>query len=244
MVTRNAILKCIVATVLLAIGINYSANPVNSVSSVVITGSATSAFAISAGQPSATPLVSAPGITDASFTPVAADTADGFTETVNLGTLSNGNGTPSVATVAFRQRGNGPCHVGWSVSNYVASTIRYNANTLVGGTTSELDFITISNSAVTRGANGSTTGFSYQFASGTTANTIFPSISTVTAATPQRFCRFTSSPSAGGSLNAADNWVQDTAIFSIPTGAVWRPTTGQPTGSFSVTFQFGLFPGP
>jgi hypothetical protein len=222
--------------------------PVNSVSNVVLNGQAGTALALFAGAPNATPLTSAPGISDGTFTPVAADTADGFTDTVNFGTLSNGDGTNSVARVAFRERGNAPCHVSCSVSAYTANNIAYNGTPLTGSAVNaaQLSFVSLGNIGMTAGGQGNSTGATYgaRFTSGAdTLATLNGGVIAAVATGKDQFVNLPNAPSRTGNLNSATNYVENTATFSVPTGFVWA-TNGAAPNNWSTTIQFMIYPNP
>jgi hypothetical protein len=225
----------------------YSSAPVNSVSNVVLNGSANSTLSLTAGDAAQSTLTSAPGIADGTFAPVATDTADGFTDTVNFGTLTNGDGTNSVARVAFRERGNTPCHVSCSVSAYTANNISYNGAALTGASAAELTFVQLGNGGgASAGANGSTAGFGYgaRFTSGTdTLATLNGGTMGGVVTTSDKFVSFTSKPSLAGGLSSADNYVEEYATFSVPTGFIWA-TNGAAPNNWSSTVQFAIFTGP
>jgi hypothetical protein len=225
----------------------YGSAPVNSISNVILSGSANSTIALSAGDAAQSTLTSAPGIVDGTFVPVATNTADGFTETVNFGTLTNGDGTNSTARVAFRERGNTPCHVSCSVSAYTANNIAYNGAALTGASAAELAFVTLGNGGgAANGANGSTAGFSYgpRFTSGTdTLATLNGGTMGGVVTTSDRFAIFTSRPSTAGGLTSLDNYVEEYATFSVPTGFIWS-TNGAAPNNWSTTVQFAIFTGP
>jgi hypothetical protein len=227
----------------------YTAPPVNSVSTVQLSGSAASSIALSAGNPVATPVTAAPGVTDTSSTVAAANTADGFNDTVNFGTLSNGDGSNEVATLSFRERGNATCHVSCSVSAYTANNIAYNGTPLVGSATSaaQLSFVTLGRVGATAGAQGNLGNVTYgsQFTSGTgTLASLNAGTMGAVATGSAQFVTFSGPPSSAGGLTSATNWVEDTATFSVPTGMAWSPVGATAPFNWSTTVQFGIFPLP
>jgi hypothetical protein len=223
--------------------------PVNSVSSVILGGSVIGpTTALSAGQPSATPITAAPGVTDTSATIAPLNTADGFNDAINFGTLSNGNGSNEVGTVTFRERSNNPCHVSVSVSAYTANNISYNGTPLTGSTTSaaQLNFITLGSLPATAGPQGDMSRFNYgvNFSSGIgTLASLNAGAMGAVSKNDATFVSFRNAPSQSGGLTSPTNWVEDTATFSCPTGFVWSPTGSAPN-NFSVTLQFAMFTGP
>jgi hypothetical protein len=219
--------------------------PADCTSNVVLGGSAAGWAILSAGNPAASSLVSAPGITNGSAVFAPTNTADGFTDTINFGTLSNGNGTESVASVALRQRGNMPCHVSCSVSTFTANNIAYNGTPLTGAG-SELSFVRLGAGAQTNGLLGNDSGFSYggRFTSGSdTLATLNNGVIAPVNGSKDKFCSFTSAPSFLGGPTSILNYVQDVAVFRIPTGWVWS-TTGPAPNNWSVTLQFGIYANP
>jgi hypothetical protein len=235
--------RTIAIFVLALIGCFSSSQHANTVSNVVLGGQASGFAALSGGNPANCSLVSAPGITDATTAFVATNAPDPFTDTINFGTLTNGNGTNSVATVAMRQRGNITCHVSCSVSSFTATNISYGGTTLVSGTGSQLGFISLGSAAVTNGPQGNTTGFSYggRFTSGTdTLATLNGGVVAAVNGSHDRFVSFTVQPSNNGTQVSPNNWVQDAVVFRIPTGMGWAPVAGGPS-NFSINVQFGIF---
>lgn len=235
---------------MLALGVGLGAmmvvtsQPVNSVSTVQLRGSAGPAISLSSG--SVQTLTVAPGTAGSSSVVVAADLVD-FTETFNYGDLTTGDGTNSVATVSLRTRSNVPAHVTWSIPTYTSSTIQYNGVTLTGGAGSggELTFITCGQTAVNPGTNGSTAGHSYSFGNGTTlAANLGATVGAAHVTTSPKFCSFASRASTSGSLASTDNWAQNGVSFTVPTGLVWSPTPGQASGNWAVDVQFAIWPGP
>lgn len=220
----------------------YATAPVNSVSTVILTGSASPVLRLSAGAGQG--LAASALITDDTFTPAAADTDD-FTETVNFGTLTNGD-IPSVATISLRQRGNTSYKVNWSCSSYTATNIAYNGTTLASAAPSELTMITLNRGTISAGGTGQTTGANYQFADGASFGATFPTAAAVASGTTTKFMNQTSKPSVSGTLTgagAATNFVQDTATITVPAGLAWSPVAAG-AASFSATVQFDIYSGP
>lgn len=220
--------------------------PGETVSTVRLFGQTGIVVGLSAGSPAASSLVSAPGITDGALAVAAQDAADGFVDTVNFGTLTNGSGVNSVASIAVRERGNGPCHVSCSVSQFTANSIAYNGTPLTGAG-NELTFCGISAGPAAAGNNGDMAGMSYgaQFSSGTgTLASLNAGLIAPVAANKNYFVNFTSRPSRNGGLGSGQNWVQNTAVFSIPTGFRWAPVLPAASGNFVVNVEFAIYPGP
>jgi hypothetical protein len=237
--------KGISALAMVAVCFFAMCGPSSGVSNVVLGGTAAGFAVLSAGAPNAAPLTSAPGITDGSFAPVAVETADGFTQTCDLGTLSNGDGSNSIARMSLRQRGNVPCHVSASVSTFTANNLAYNGTPLTGQG-SQLSFVQLGNMPVTSGNRGNTSGFSYgpRFTSGTdTLATLNGGLVAAVTGSKDTFASFSVPPSLNGNSNHPQNWVEDTATFAVPTGFVWSPT-GPGPNNFSITIQFGVYAGP
>jgi hypothetical protein len=230
------------ALVLLFVG----AQSADCVSNVVLSGSVGDWAVISHGDPASCSLTNAPGIFDAGAVFNVNEAADGFTDRINYGTITNGNGTNSTANIALRQRGNGPCHVSCSVSSFTANNIAYNGSPLTGLGT-QLGFVRIGSGAVTAGARGNTTGFSYggRFTSGTdTLATLNNGVIAAVNGSKDKFVSFTQAPSQNGNSTHPQNWVQDVVTFSVPTGWIWSVPNPGFASNWSVTVQFGIYGGP
>jgi hypothetical protein len=226
--------------------------PAGSNGTITLSGQASGVVGLY-GSPTSS-VTTAPGQTGASITldgDVPANPAGDFTGAVDFGNLSAGDGTPSVASFSFRERGNVQCHVSTSVSAYTATNLSYNGGSgstpLSGATGTELTFVKLGNGAVTAGANGASGNHSYgpKFTSGTdTLATLNSGAIGSVSTSSDEFATFSAPPSNSGNLTSVDNYVQDTVTFSVPTGFVWAPTNNSGTGTFSVSVQFEIYTGP
>lgn len=220
----------------------YTQAPVNSVSTVTLQGTAASTLALTAGTQALATLTGGGTGPAGSITAVATDTADGFNDTVNYGTLSAGDGTNEVAQIPLRVRGNSACHVSWKVTNYTAQQITYGTTALTGSATSstQLSFITLgTNPMAAGGANASTAGGSYQasFLNGKTIDQgNSGNITASVASTDEKLVSFTTPPSLSGSITNATNYVEIYPTFSVPTGFAWQATGASPSWSCVVSF--------
>lgn len=223
-------------------GLVAFAQPVNSVSSVTLTGTGAVSIGISAGD-SANATVTGGG-TSPTVTAAATDAADGFNDSYQLGTLSAGNGTNVVARFPLRVRGSSAMHVSWCVSSYTASNIGFAGTALTGSPTSaaQLTFIKLGTQPMTAGSRGNLTGATYQasFLNGLTINN---GNTGVIAATPvssnEKFVSFVNPPSMNGNLTHPQNWVETYATFSVPTGFQWSALGVSPNWNVVVSFVAG-----
>lgn len=239
-VFKSKSIKAMAAALGAGVTLLFCSQPVNSVSQVIFAGFAGGFIALSAG--SASGLTSAPGISNSSTTFAATDAADPFTDTVNFGTLTNGTSGSSVATLSFRERANVPCQVTCSVSSYTTNNMTYNSS-LLTGVGSELSFVTINQGAVSAGSNGNTSGFTYgsKFNGANTLATLNSGVVGPVTSTTDDFVTFTVAPSDNGTASSGQNWVQNNAVMSVPTGLIWGTNAG--SGNFSITVQFAIFQG-
>jgi hypothetical protein len=105
--------------------------------------------------------------------------------------------------------------------------------------------ITLGNMPASAGAQGNTTGFSYgpRFTSGAdTLATLNGGVTAAVDATKDRFVAFTTPPSLNGNLNSANNYVENTATFSVPTGFAWQSTGAGSAWSATVSFMITTTP--
>ncbi len=243
---RNLYMMAAVGTLLAALFF-YTSTPVTSMGTLTLSGSASGAVGLF-GSPTKS-LTTAPGQTGTSISldgDAPAAPAANFTGSVNFGQLASGDGTPSVASFALRERGNVKCHVSASVSAYTATNISYDGTALAGGDGGELTFITLGNGAVTAGGNGNSSGHSYgsMFDGTHTLSELNSGTIAPVSDSEDQFDSYSTKPSNSGSLASADNYVQDTVTFAIPTGFVWSPTDDTGTGTFSIAVQFEIYTGP
>jgi len=225
---------------LLVAAFTYTTAPVNSVSTVTMSGTAAATLALSAGNTANATLTGGTGA-GGTITPAATDTADGFNDVVNFGTLSAGDGTNEVATIPLRVRGNSACHVSWKCTSYTASNISYSGTALTGSAASsaQLSFIQLGTNAMSAGTNASTTGATYQASflnSLPLSNGNAGVISAAVTGTDEKFVSFTNPPSLSGSITDPQNYVETYARFSVPTGFAWASTGASPTWSTTVSF--------
>lgn len=225
---------------LLVAAFTYTTAPVNSISTVTLSGSAAPSLALSAGANGLATLTGGTGA-GGTITAAATDTADGFNDVVNFGTLSAGDGTNEVAKIPLRVRGNTACHVSWKCTSYTASNISYSGTPLTGSAASsaQLSFIQLGTQAMAAGTNASTTGATYQatFLGGLPlSNGNAGGISATVTGTDEKFVSFANPPSLSGSLTDPQNYVETYATFSVPTGFAWQSTGLSPTWSSTVSF--------
>jgi hypothetical protein len=224
-----------------------TSTPVTSMGTITLTGSATGSVGFF-GSPNKS-LITVPGQTGTSIS-LDSDTpsspAQNFVGSVNFGTLGGGNGGNSIASFSMRERGNTKCHVSASVSSYTATNISYDGTALAGGDAAELTFVTLGNGPVTAGAQGNPAAHSYgAMFDGThtlaelNSGTIAP-----VATGKDEFDSYSSKPSLSGTLVTANDYVEDTVTFTVPTGFVWSPTDDSGTGTFTIAVQFEIYRDP
>lgn len=193
------------------------------------------------GSPVASVINAPPGTT----VTTDSDPSGNFVGTINIGELMRADG-PCVVSLSFKSRANTRCHIAASVSSYTATNLAFKGKQLTPGMCRDLAFIGIGCGNVSAGSSGDSSGHCYgpKFNCGTETladlnnGTIGP-----VGEGSDHFATFTKKPSRSANLQCANNYVEDTATFSIPTGFVWQPINGAATGNFSISIQFELLPG-
>jgi hypothetical protein len=193
------------------------------------------------GSPTASVINAPPGTTITTDS----DQSGNFVGTINVGELMRTDG-PCVLSLSFKSRANTRCHIAASVTSYSATNLAFNGKPLTSGLATDLSFIGIGCGTVTAGSNGDSSGHCYgpKFDSGTEtlADLNNARIGPVCEGSDS-FASFSKKPSRAANLGCSNNYVEDTATFTIPTGLLWEPINGAASGNFSISIQFELLPG-